>query len=205
MTRQPAIHVILVVFAIVAALSGQACAQQWSCAQVHAMARMTRARSLSELNSLATSAGNSYRAHLVFAFRAFEIQPTELTASAVLDFLPQDDSHTEEWFSLSGWICNEEEDQDVKSLAQLQTRMSRDFAKAVILSPTRMYQYVSYPVIIGLNPHDDYAEEMATVCRRRPREFAAAINQLPAKDRSWFLRVVFEPSDCRALAHPEAE
>jgi hypothetical protein len=192
-------------FATIAALSGQICAQQLSCAQVHAMAEMVRARSTSQLNPLRTSAGNNYRAQLVFAFRALELQPTKLTASAVLDFLPKDDSHREEWYSLSGWICDGEQDQDVKSLAQLQGRMSRDFAKSVILSPTRMYQYVSYPVIIGLDPHDDYAEKMTAVCRRRPREFAAAIDQLPEKERTWLRHVVFEPSGCRALAHPEAE
>jgi hypothetical protein len=141
----------------------------------------------------------------VFAFRAFELRPTEPSASAVLDFLPKDENHREEWYSLSGWICEGEREPDVKSLAQLQGRMSRDFAKSVILSPARMYQYVSYPVIIGLDPHDDYAEQMAAVCRTRTREFMAAVNQLPEKDRRWFLRVVFEPSDCRALAHPEAE
>jgi hypothetical protein len=194
-----------VFFAIIAALCGQLCAQQLSCAQVHAMAQIARARSTSQLNPLRTSAGNSYRAQLVFAFRALELQPTKLTASAVLDFLPKDDSHREEWYSLSGWICDGEKDQDVKSLAELQGRMSRDFAKSVILSPSRMYQYVSYPVIIGLDPHDDYAEEMTAVCRRRPREFAAAIDQLPEKDRTWLRQVVFEPSDCRALAHPEAD
>jgi hypothetical protein len=157
------------------------------------------------LNSLRRPAGNSYRAQLVFAFRALELQPTQLTASAVLEFLPKDDSHREEWYSLSGWICDEEQEQDVKSLAKLQARMSHDFAKAAILSPARMYQYVSYPVIIGLDPHDDYAEEMAAVCRKHHQEFSAAVNQLPEKDRAWFLRVVFEPSSCRALEHPEAE
>ena len=198
-------NVSLVFFAIVAALSGQLGAQQLSCPQVHAMAQMARARSMSELNPLRTAAGDSYRAHLAFAFRAFELRPTELTASAVLDFLPQDDSHREEWYSLSGWICDEEQDRDVNSLARLQARIPRDFAKSVVLFPKRMYQYVSYPVIMGLDPHDDYAEEMEAVCRKHHHEFAAAVNQLPEKDRNWFLRVVFEPSACRALAHPEAE
>jgi hypothetical protein len=198
-------HVGFLFFAILAALSGHLCAQQPSCAQVHSMAQMARARSMAELNPLRTPAGNSYRAQLVFAFRALELQPTEHTASAVLDFLPKDDTHREDWSSLSGWICDEEQDQDVTSLAQLQARMSRDFAKSVILSPTRMYQYVSYPVILGLDPHDDYAGQMVAVCRRRPREFATAVKQLPEKDRSWFLQVVFEPPGCRALEHPEAE
>lgn len=199
------IHLSSLVLAIVAALSGQVCAEHLSCAQVHSMARMARSRSTSELNSLRTSSGNSYRAQLVFAFRALELQPTQVTASAVLKFLPKDDSHREEWYSLSGWICDEEQDQDVKALAKLQARMSRDFAKAAILSPAGMFQYVSYPAIIGLDPHDDYAEEMVAVCRKRHREFSAAVNQLPEKDRDWFLRVVFEPSSCRALEHPEAD
>jgi hypothetical protein len=203
--RSHPINVSFVFFAIVAALSGQLRAQQLSCAQVHAMAQMARAKSMSELNPLRMAAGNSYRAHLAFAFRALELQPTELNASAVLDFLPQDDSHREEWYSLSEWICDEEQERDVNSLARLQARFSRDFAKSAILFPKRMYQYVSYPVIMGLDPHDDYAEEMASVCRKHHREFTAAVNQLPERDRNWFLRFVFEPSDCRALEHPEAE
>jgi len=169
------------------------------------MAQMARARSISELGLLRTSAGDSYLAHLVFAFRALELQPTKLTASAVLDFLPLDDSHREEWYSLSEFICREEQDRDLTSLARLQTRMSRDFAKSVILVPKRMYQYVQYPVIMGLDPNDDYAEEMTAVCREHHIEFTAAIDQLPEKERSWLLRVVFEPSDCRALEHPEAD
>ena len=203
--RSYSIYRSFVFFATIAAISGQLCAQQLSCTQVHAMAQMVRARSTAQLNPLRASAGNNYRAQLVFAFRALELQPTKLTASAVLDFLPKDDSRREEWYSLSGWICDGEHDQDVKSLAQLQGRMYRDFAKSIILSPTRMYQYVSYPIIIGLDPHDDYADEMTAVCRRRHREFAAAIDQLPEKDRTWFRQVVFEPSGCRALAHAEAE
>jgi len=203
--RSHPIHVGLVFFAIVAALSGKMCAQQMSCAQVHAMAEMARARSMSELSPLRTAAGSSYCAHRVFAFRALELQPTEFTASAVLDFLPQDDSHREEWYSLSGWICDEEQDRDVISLAGLEARIPRDFARSVILFPKRMYPYVSYPVILGLDPHDYYAEDTVAVCRKHHYEFVAAINQLPEKDRDWFLRVVFEPSDCRALDHPEAE
>jgi hypothetical protein len=198
-------QVILLFFAIAAALSGQLCAQEPSCAQVHAMAQMARARSMSELNPLKRAAGDSYRARLVFAFRALDLRPAERTASAVLDFLPQDDSHRGEWSSLSGWICEEEQERDVKSLALLQTRIPRDFAKSVILFPKRMYQYISYPVIVGLGPDDDYAEEMVAVCRTHPREFRAAIGQLPKKDRDWFLKVIFEPSDCRALAHPEGD
>jgi hypothetical protein len=203
--RSHATHLSLVFFAIAAALSFQLRAQQPSCAQVHAMAQMARVRSMSELNPLRIAAGNSYRAHLVFAFRALELQPTESTASAVLDFLPQDDSHREEWYSLSGWICDEEQEQDVKSLARLQARIPHDLATSVILVPKRMSQYISYPVILGLDPHDDYAEQMVAVCRKHHREFRAAVNQLPERDRDWFLRVVFEPSGCRALDHPEAD
>jgi hypothetical protein len=134
-----------------------------------------------------------------------ELEPTELTASAVLDFLPQNDSHREEWYSLSGLICEQEPMRDVKSLAMLQARMSHNFATSVILVPKKMNEYVLYPVIVGLDPHDDYAERMAAVCRRHHREFTAAVNELPEKDRDWFLRIVFEPFGCRPLYHPESD
>jgi hypothetical protein len=193
------------VLAILTLCSGLLCAEDLNCIQVHAVAQMARAQSLSELKLLKASAGQSYRAQFVFTFRAFELQPTEITASAVLDFLPQDDSHREEWYSLSGWICDEEQQRDVISLAKLQTRIPRDFARSVILFPKRMYEYVSYPVILGLDPHDDYAEQTTAVCRRRHQQFTAAVNQLSEKDRAWFQRVVFESSGCRALEHPEAD
>jgi hypothetical protein len=181
----------IVIFAIAGAVAGQVSAEQLNCAQVHAMAQIARARSISELQSLRTSAGESYRAQLVFAFRGLELKPTELTASAVLEFLPQNDSHREEWYSLSGLLCEQEQMRDVKSLAMLQARMSHDFATSVIIVPNKMKEYVSYPVIMGLDPHDDYAERMTAVCRRHHREFTAAVNQLPEKDRNWFLRIVF--------------
>jgi hypothetical protein len=195
----------VVICALAVAVAGRLCAEQFDCAQVHAMAQLARARSISELQSLRTSAGESYRAQLVFAFRALELKPTEPTASAVLEFLPQNDSHREEWYSLSGWICEEEQERDVTSLAKLQARMSHDFAMSVILVPKKMNEYVSYPVIMGLDPHDDYAERMTAVCKRHHREFNAAINQLPEKDRDWFLQIVFQPSGCRPLAHPESD
>ena len=198
-------RVILVSAAIVAALCAELSAEQLSCVQVHALARAARAKSVSELDSLKASVDESYLAQLVFAFRSFELHPSTSTASAVLDFLPQDDSHRNEWYSLSGLMCAEEQQQDVISLARLQARMSRDFAKSVNLVPKKMNQYVSYPVIIGLDPHDDYAEAMVSVCQKHHSEFTAAVEQLSEKDKAWFLRVVFEPVSCRALAHPEAE
>jgi len=203
--RSHSTHINFVLFGIVVVLSGRLFGQQLSCAKVHAMAQMARARSMSALNLTRPAAGSSYLTHLAFAFRALELHPSEVTASAVLDFLPQDDSHSEEWSSLSGWLCDKEQERDVVSLARLQARMPRDFAESVILLPKRMYQYVSYPAVMGLGPHDDYAEEMTAVCLKRHREFNAAVDHLPEKDKDWFLRVVFEPSDCRALYHPEAE
>jgi hypothetical protein len=199
------IKLVLIVLAAVPAVPGRLLAQPLSCNEVHAIAKMANAQSSKALKRLQPAAGNSYRARLVFTFRRFEVEPTITTAPAVLDLLPQNESHSEDWQSLSGWICDQEKDKDVKSLAKLQTRMSRDFAKAVILRPEKMFQYVSYPVILGLAPHDDFAEQMVRVCRQQHSRFVAAVNQLPERDRAWFLRTVFEPSGCRALAHPEAD
>ena len=156
-------YISILAVAILSVLASELCAQQQTCVQVLALAKMARARSVSELDPLKASVDNSYLAQLVFTFRSFELQPTEGTASAVLDFLPRDESHREEWYSLSGLMCAEETQGDVIALARIQARMSRDFAKSVILFPKRMNQYVSYPVIMGLDPHDDYAEAMTGV------------------------------------------
>lgn len=198
-------HITSSIFAVAVVLSGHLSAQQMSCAQVHAMAGMARASSTKELNTFKSSAGESYLAQMVFTFRAFELKPSKATAAAVLDFLPHDDSHRQDWYSLSGFICDKEQMRDVTSLALIQTRMSRDFARSVILRPERMYQYISYPVIMGRDPHDDYAVRMAAVCRSRHLEFVAAVDRLPEKDKAWFLRIVFDPSGCRTITYPEAD
>lgn len=62
-------HLCVVIFALVGALPGRLRAEQLNCAQAHAMAQMARARTISELQSLRSSAGESYRAQLVFTFR----------------------------------------------------------------------------------------------------------------------------------------
>lgn len=180
-------------------------AEPMSCPQVRAMAEMTRVNSTAELQALRMPAGNGYLARLVFAFREFQLHPSTVTASAVLGFLPQDDSHREDWYSLSGFICDQEDMADITALAKFQDRMSHEFAQAVLIVPEKMFEYVSYPVILGLDPHDDYAEQMEAVCRARPNSFNAAVNKLSDKDKAWFLKIVFDLQGCHALYHPEAE
>lgn len=76
----------LVLLAGALTLTGRLLAQQLSCDQVPAIAKMADAQSSKALEQLKSSAGNDYRAELVFTFRQFEVKPTSETATAVLDF-----------------------------------------------------------------------------------------------------------------------
>jgi hypothetical protein len=47
--------------------------------------------------------------------------------------------------------------------------------------------------------------QMQTVCRGKHAEFMKAVEELPSGKRSWFIKHVFNPQGCHALALPEAE
>jgi hypothetical protein len=180
--------------------------EQQNCTEVHAMVRMVRAQSVAALERSKAAAGEGYRARVAYAFRRFELMPEDrAAATAVLDLIPKRLEQGGELLYLSGPLCDEESVAEMKTLGRLDDRLARDWANAAILIPERMADYVSYPIIMGLNPHDDYAVQMRRVCRAHHDELAAAVRKLPEHDREWFLKQVFNPKGCRTLGFPEAD
>jgi hypothetical protein len=196
---------ILVFWMALVGMSLQA-QQEQSCTEVRAMVRMARATSLAVLEKEKGSAGTGYRARTVYVFRRFDLVPRDhAAATAVLDLLPKHESDEGVFWGFDSSLCEGETDAEILALAGVEWRRAHDWARAAILLPERMADYVSYPLIVGLNPHDDYAVRMRRVCLAHPKELTAAIVALSAHDREWYLERVFNPQGCRTLGFPEAE
>ena len=169
------------------------------------MARMAKATSGAQVTAWKQKAGDSYRARIVFAFRAFELHADRRAAAAVLDLIPQNEQLDSVWHTFGQYLCDAESEEDLVLLAKLETRLPRDLARAVQLVPDKMFEYVSYAYLSTLWPDSDYAVQMQKVCRAKHREFVAAANKLPPEDKKWFVWKVFDPEGCRAIKLPEAE
>lgn len=181
-------------------------AENLSCSQVAAISNMAASKSTPSLAKWQTKAGDSYIAHLVYSFRAFELNPTDQQVAArLLSLVPPTKEEEPLWHTLDGFLCKEERIEEIKILAKLQTRIPHDIARAVGLVPKKMLDYVSYAYTSIQDPHSDYAVQMRSVCRTQHKVFVAAVNSLASSDRQWFVKKIFNPDECRAIAVPEAD
>jgi hypothetical protein len=181
-------------------------AENLSCSQVSAISKMAASKSALSLTKWQKKAGDNNIAHLVYLFRAFELNPTDQqVASRLLSLLPPGKEEESFWHTLDGFLCKEERIEEIKILAKLQTRIPHDIARAVGLVPKKMLDYVSYAYTSIQDPHSDYAVQMRSVCRTQHKAFVAAVNSLASSDRQWFVKKIFNPNECRAIAVPEAD
>ncbi|MDR3793564.1 MAG: hypothetical protein P4L03_09310 [Terracidiphilus sp.] len=202
--RWVAIRVLLFVSA--AMVSFAAGAQQPSCTEVHAMAEMAQTHSLRNLERWKSAAGTSYRAQVVYAFRLFAMRPQDRSAAlAVLDLIPKNDEQGAELIVFDTSLCDGESMTDLQALGRFETTLSRSWARAAILLPEKMSVYISYLLVVGLNPHDDYAVQMKKVCLQKHRQFVDAVNGLAEHDRKWLVDKIFNPEGCHTLMFPEAD
>jgi hypothetical protein len=177
------------------------------CSQVHAIARMSQTKSLSALVKAKGIAGNSYRSEIVFRARSFQLQPSNRNAGlALLNLLPKnDDVQHEILMTLGESLCDDEGDAEMFSLSRIRDGLGRDFANAAILVPEMLPRYIAYASISVQDPHSDYAVQMQAVCRAKHSEFVKAVEGLQTDRRDWFVKHVFNPEGCHALALPEGE
>jgi hypothetical protein len=177
---------------------------QSPCTQVDAIARILRSDSLAALTKAKQNAGSTYRAEIVFAARSLELQPNDKSAAVrLLNLLPQDDTQHVTLMTLGDSLCDEESVAEMTSLSRIGERLSRDFAKAILLAPDMLPRYIAYASTSVGDPHSDYAVQMQPVCRARHSEFVKAVVGLPTEQRFWLVKHVFNPEKCRALALPE--
>lgn len=194
---------ILVITMLVRA---QLYADQITCEQTAAMARMARARTSSELKAARDKAGKSYLAQLVSAYKGFRLSPNSRSAAEqLLLLIPKDDEQLGMVFSLGSVLCDREPITDMETLGPVGDDMANQLSKAVLIAPQYMATYVAHSLNEVQVPDSDYAVRMKTVCQRRHATFLAAVKKLTAKEQLWFSEHVMDPSTCRVIALPEAQ
>ncbi|MGA2349274.1 MAG: hypothetical protein ABSF70_02480 [Terracidiphilus sp.] len=181
-------------------------AQKPDCGEVAAMAKMARTISSAELVAEKKNAGDSYRAQIVFAARLSELDPQGHEAAVLLlNLIPKDDEQGHALMSLGDGLCGTESYRDMKQLGQIGEHLPRDWAKAVLLAPDKLPEFVAYSIISVRDPHSDYAIQMEKVCRVKHSEFVNAVAKLPLEKQQQFLKYVFSLDGCHALALPEGD
>ena len=177
-----------------------------SCVEISALARTARSRTLSQLIAEKLTAGNDYLARTVVASRLSELRPTDQRAAILLlDLIPQNGEQRLIWMTLGDSLCDSESISDMKSLGRLGENLPRNLAKAVLIAPDKMPNYVAFSLISVQDPHSDFAIQMQIVCRAEHSSFLRAVLALPSEEKVQFLKHVFNPKGCHALALPEAE
>jgi hypothetical protein len=181
-------------------------AQKPNCGEIDAIAKMARAISTAELAAHKLNAGESYRAQLVYAAKLTELAPQRQDAAVLLlNLIPQDEQQQHVVMTLGEHHCETESYHEMKMLAQLEERLPRDLARAVLMVPAKIPEYVAYSVTSVEDPHSDYAVQMQKVCRAKHEEFYDAVTKLPRDKRDRFLKYVFDLDGCNALTLPEAQ
>ena len=176
------------------------------CKQVPVWVQAMHARSWAELSRLRSTGDNSYATQVVFAFRGRELRPTDHGAAlALLKLIPHSREETGIWYEFNMPICQNVDFKELEKLGRVEEKQPRAFARAVLVAPEEMRAYVRYSLESVGNPHSDYAQQMARVCRVKHAEFLDAVQDLEADELKWFRTGILEPKGCRALHLPEAD
>jgi len=191
-----------------------------TCDEMQDVVTMAGARSLRALDAAkaradkraltadAEAAAEMSLARMVYAVRAFQLQPrSRQRAAALLATLPMEEKLLEEQrtkeeqlFTIDAEPCDAAVEAGTQAVERIGRRLARDLARAAVLAPAQMGPYVAHAEYALENPRSDYAAGMAEVCRSRHAEFTKAVQERPAGFQQWLAASVLDPAACRALA-----
>jgi len=161
-------------------------ADEGSCLAIDSIASMARAKTTVALLNARRASPDTYRAQLVFAYRAFELRPGGKTEAEHLHALiPTTDDQRGVVLTLGDLLCDGETGADELSLSRVRDGIARNWSEAVILAPQFMPRYVRYSLDAVSDPHSDYAIRMEYVCKHDHAHFMSAVKAL-ANDRERF-------------------
>jgi hypothetical protein len=178
--------------------------QNNNCSELRAIASMQQAQSMQALLKAKQMGGSSYRAKLVFAYRAFELNPGNKTdAQRLLALIPTSEVQQNAVVTLGDFLCDGESNADLLSLSGIRDGLARQLSKAIAIAPQYMSAYIQYSLNAIADPHSDYAIQMKKVCDRDHARFLASVTALTAEQITRFKRFVMNPDTCRPIAIPE--
>lgn len=196
----------VVALVLCSALCGFVFAQPSSCNEIAVLAGMARAKSSTALAAKRRRARNDYRAQVVYATRSFQLRPQERHAAVLLlSLIPKKEAEHMALMTLGDSLCNGEPVIDMEALGRIRDKLPGELARAVLLVPAKLPDYISYAFTATQDTHSDYAVQMETVCKAKHSTFVKAVQELQADRREWFVKHILNPNGCHALALPEAE
>lgn len=106
---------------------------------------------------------------------------------------------------LGGYIAPGESEDQVLALGQSYWRLNGHLAQAMKLCPGHLPAFIKYGETAFADPHNDYGDWAAKICRANPKRFLRALRTLSPPDQCYFSHRIIDPHGCKEIAVPEAE
>lgn len=149
---------------------------------------------------------NQFAADVVFFTRQVKLHPSREAAAGLLRSIPEDDAEQLTFSRLCDWQDGLTESvHDMDALAAVYAEWPKLIAKAALIRPDMLTAYVRYLRIASYDIHSDFTGNAEKVCRSHKATFLTAFQSLPAADRKFIRKEVFQPETCTAIFRSEAE
>ncbi len=145
-------------------------------------------------------------ANLVFFSREMELRPDTKAAEGLLQATPATVADETMFTNFPTWHDGATETvHDMASLGRIYNRWPRLVARAALLRPDCMTNYVRYLRLAPNDMHGDFTGNAEIVCRKKHTAFVKAFEGLSDDDRAFIKKYVFDATSCKAIFLSEAE
>lgn len=145
-------------------------------------------------------------ADIVFFSRQTVIHPSKDSAAGLLQSTPVDEDTQMTFTNFTSWQDGmTESTHDMDVLGKVYFDWPKLVAKAALMRPEMMSNYVQFLRLAANDIHSDFTGNAEHVCRTQRAAFNKAFRALPEKDQEFIRRVVFQPDTCTAVFRSEAD
>lgn len=165
------------------------------CLQEHQAAKILLSRDVAELDRDREALPPSFIFYLMHAYRRFQLEGSVGSAGLLLQALPQTKVEYTATYEIDAGDCAIAPGES-RALDAAYDGMELIAAKALLLSPANMDQYVRFGIFATQDVHSRFGALTVPVCRAYPRAFKRSVMRMPSKDRSWFTTHIFDAWHC---------
>lgn len=171
-------------------------------------AKLARSHSIGELRRIhEKSAVHDRITELVFFTRWLSLSPKSISAArGLIRTIPSSEEEAVALMTLadypgSGNISADE----MSALDKVHGEWPRVVARATLLLPGSIKAYVSFLHLATTDMHSDFTGYAQKVCRKLPKQFRAAVAELPETERNYVRKYAFDAENCKPIFVSEAE
>ncbi|MGH9474037.1 MAG: hypothetical protein ACRD2F_02705 [Terriglobales bacterium] len=106
---------------------------------------------------------------------------------------------------LSTYIAPNETQAQLDALSGNGWYFNEHLAAAMKLCPGHLADFIHYGETAFGDPHNDYANWAAKICRANPKRFLHAFWKLSPQDQCYFSHRVLDPHGCKQIDFPEGD